>query len=164
MFYFFEKIGRFIVRLAVFGLILVISIQFLMNNEEAYTRLREVEMLVKDYFSESSEVVEVSQEEIEETQGSITFKVLQNQSFSQVWLLCNGERIDSFSEGEVTVNVNQGDFLTIDATNYEENLWFEITNTTTNIRNFENGQQFRTSGEMLNIGVVDVDSDSNTRL
>ncbi|MFW6269604.1 MAG: hypothetical protein ACOC4G_05950 [Bacillota bacterium] len=167
MFYLFEKIGRFILKLAVLGLILVISVQFLMNNEESYNRVKEVETVVKNIFTtnSSNEVMEVTQDEIQEEHGVITFKLLQNLSLSQVWVRCNGEKIENFSEGKATIKVKKGDFLTIDSTNYNDELWFEINDRSSNIQNFKNGQQYRTRGEMLNIGVVNVETTgSDTRL
>ncbi|MFW5998342.1 MAG: hypothetical protein ACOCP5_01145 [Halanaerobiaceae bacterium] len=167
MFYLFEKIGRFILKLAVLGLILVISVQFLMNNEESYNRVKEVETVVKNIFTtnSSNEVMEVTQDEIQEEHGVITFKLLQNLSLPQVWVRCNGEKIENFSEGKATIKVKKGDFLTIDSTNYNDELWFEINDRSSNIQNFKNGQQYRTRGEMLNIGVVNVETTgSDTRL
>ena len=164
---FFEKIGRFVVNLMIVGLILLVGIQIVMKNDTAQTTLNNLEMTIKSYFRNTTQnlipaqkVVQVKRKQDHNYLGTITIDLLQDLSLSQVWVKKNGIKVANFARGYIKINVKKGDFITINSRHYSKTLWFEITNLSTNIGSFKKGQQFRTSGTIVNLGIVR----SNNRL
>jgi hypothetical protein len=162
MFNFFEKIGKFVVNLMVILLILLISVQIVLRNDTTRTKIETMEKVIISVFNNIEKNITPSQSIVQvfesknEYVGTITIDLLQNQSLPQVYLQKNGQNVANFSDGIVKVKVKEGDFLTINSKYYSKVLWFEITELTSIISSFEKGQQFRTSGSDLNLGIVRV--------
>lgn len=152
---FFDKVERFISNVVIITLILLISVQIVMKNEDAYNKFQIVENKVREFLNlkEPEKVVEVTNF-IDEKRGYLTVDLLQDLNLPQVWLVKNGERVANFSKGIVRITVKEGDLITIDSRYYPEPLWFQITSLSSSIKTWQVGQQFRTSGQEKIIGVV----------
>ena len=153
---FFEKVGRFFVNLMIVGLILLVSIQIIMGNEEYQNRLQMAENFIKSYFQQPvPEVTRVTQHEREHKLEIIEVSLISNASIPEVWLMKNGERVANFADGKVRLEVSEGDLLTIDSREFTNTLWFKITFISDDIISFQQGNQFRISGEDLeNLGII----------
>ncbi|MFW6381498.1 MAG: hypothetical protein ACOCZ3_03035 [Bacillota bacterium] len=161
---FYEQLGRFVVKLLIITLILLVSVQIISQDHQAGQTLRLVESKILDFFSEENRdrppaEVTVTRDTPEE--GYITINLINNLSLPRVWVLCNGQRLASFSEGKVSISVKPGDNLALDARLYPEPLWFEITDLDFSRASFSQtslkiGQKFRTAGNIAHVGIVKV--------
>lgn len=153
-------------NLVIITLILLISIQIVIKNDAAYQRLKDIEYTIKNVFqggflqetqgpTSDQEVLEVSRESGLQEEGFIIIDLIQDYSLPQVWLVKNGRKVANFSEGIVKIAVQEGDLLTLDCKFYQSPLWFEITDLSSDIRTWHNGQQFRVNSEEFKIGIVD---------
>lgn len=151
---FFVKIERFLVNLLLIILILIISFQIIMRDESAYQQVKKLEYTVKGLLN-TKDTVEVTSIKEMEKKAHLTIDLLHDYSLPQVYLIQNGSRVANFSNGVVRVEVSNGDFISIDATVFKKPLWFEITYLSPSISNFKPGQQFRVSGNIKNLGVIE---------
>ena len=152
---FFNKIGRFILNAMVICLVLLISYQIIIRTDTANPALRKIDNIVRNYMNrdeieESITVVE------KKDNGIMTIDLMQNYSLPEVWVLKNQNRIANFEQGIVTINVQNGDFLSIDARNYDGVLWFEITSISEDIRVWSKGTQIRAAGNLVDMGIVEM--------
>jgi len=153
---FFEKVGRFFVKLMIIGLILLISVQLIGQNEQYQERLQIAESFIKGYFNQPvQEVTKVTHQESPGNLEIIEVSLISGASIPEVWLMSNGERIGNFQEGKVSTEVSEGDLLTIDARDYNQILWLEISFISSDIVTFQPGKQFRISGgDLKNLGII----------
>lgn len=149
---FFRKVEGFLINLLVIILIILISSQFLMKNEVAYQRIKELEVTARSWLNQER-VVEVTQPLPTEA-AYLTVDLLQDLSLPQVWLLKNGERVANFRQGVVRIKVKEGDLISLDTSYYSQALWFEITALSANINTWAPGKQFRSYREEKVLGVV----------
>lgn len=150
---FLSRAERFFINLTVIILILLLSVQILMRNEKAYNKLKQIEFSVKGLFQEDTAISVFNIEERVE-EGFIAIELLQDYSLPQVWLVKNGQRTANFLDGSVRINVKEGDLLLLDCRFSNEVLWFEITELSSNIKNWYTGQVFRIHEEERKLGVV----------
>ncbi|MFW5991735.1 MAG: hypothetical protein ACOCQN_00915 [Halanaerobiaceae bacterium] len=153
---FFRKFECIFVNIVIIVLIVLIGVQVVMKNENAYQRIKEFEMTFKSLFQQG-EVVEVAgnlDNHEEALQGVIVIDLLHDYSLPQVWLVKNGQRVENFAGGIVKVNVNKGDLLAIDARFCNQPLWFEITDISPEINTWQKDQQFRIYREEKRLGIV----------
>lgn len=152
---FFRRLEGFFINLIVIILILLVTVQVLMRNDTAYSKLKEMEFAIKNIFQEEP-LVEVFryEEDMKEEEGIIVIGLLQDYSLPQVWLVKNGQRVANFAEGLVQITVKEGDLLVLDCSFCAEPLWFEIKELSSSIKTWYTGQLFRIYGEEKNLGVV----------
>ncbi len=153
---FFEKVGKFFVKLMIIGLILLISVQLIGQNEQYQERLQIAENFIKSYFNQPvQEVIKVTQQETPGNLEIVEISLISGASIPEVWLMNNGQRIDNFQGGKVRTEVSGGDLLTIDARDYNQILWLEISFISSDIVSFQTGKQFRISGgDLKNLGII----------
>ncbi len=152
---FFNKMGRFILNVMVICLVLLISYQIIIKTDTANPALRKMGNIVQNYLNRDE--VEESVTVVEKKDyGVITIDLMQNYSLPEVWVLKNQNRAVNFAKGIVTINVQNGDYISIDARNYEGVLWFEITSLSEDIKNWSEGTQIRTAGSMIDMGIVEI--------
>lgn len=149
---FFRKLERFFVNLMVIILIVLISLQVLMKNDETYQKIKNIEFAIKNLFN-LEQSVEVTNQ-IEQYTGFVTIDLLQDLSLPQVWVIKNGQRVKNFQNGIVEIRVQEGDLILIDARNFPQALWFEITYLSPSIYNWQEGEQFRINQEIKRLGIV----------
>ena len=149
---FFRKVEGFLINLLVIILIILISTQFLMKNEVAYQRIKELELTARNWLNQER-VVEVIQP-LQAEAAYLTVDLLQDLSLPQVWLLKNGEKVANFRQGVVRIKVKEGDLIALDTSYYSQALWFEITSLSSNINTWVPGKQFRSYREEIILGVV----------
>jgi len=136
-------------------LVLLISYQIIIKTDTANPALRKIDNIVRNYMNrdeieESITVVE------KKDNGIMTIDLMQNYSLPEVWVLKNQNRIANFEQGIVTINVQNGDYLSIDARNYDGVLWFKITSVSEDIRVWSKGTQIRTAGNLVDMGIVEM--------
>ncbi len=159
---FFEKVGRFFVNLMVVGLILLVSVQILMGNENFQNRFEMAENFINNIFDQpEQQLARVTYEEEtsrDRTTGILRLSIISRTSAPEVWLRQNGQRVSNFADGEVIIEAEDDDLITVDLTQYERTLWFEVTSISPEITSFQNGEQFRISGGQLeNLGIVRIE-------
>jgi len=148
---FLRKIERFFLYLIMIALILVLSIQIIMQDNDSYLKLKKYEYTIRNFFNKRAELVEVIDKK---KTGLIIIDLLQSKSLPQVYILKNNKRVSNFSKGYVILDVRDGDFIEIDASNYKNALWFEITEINKNISSLKKGKQFRIENNKIALGVI----------
>lgn len=151
---FFRKLERFFVNLLLITLIVIISFQIIMRDESTYQHIKKLEYTVKGLLN-TGNTVEVTSIKEMERKAYLTIDLLHDYSLPQVYLVQNGLRVADFSDGVVRIEVNSGDLISIDATLLKKTLWFEITSLSASISNLKPGQQFRVSGDIKSLGVIE---------
>lgn len=157
----FDEIGRFVLKLVIIFLVLLISFQIISVNEKNSFAFEKISNTLGDYLNyNKSETVYDKSKSIDVVERiryrEITIDLMQNYSLPEVWVLKNQKRIANFSEGIITIRVQEDDFISIDATDYQEVLWFEVTSLSRDIKNWSPGKQFRTKGNLIDLGIVKI--------
>ncbi len=156
---FFNRIGKFFINLMVICLILLVSFQIVLKNDSAYNELKGLERMITGVFSsDNNQAVQVTESRSIREHGTLVVDLMQDLSLPEVWLLRNGERVQSFADGIVRVEVYDGDLISIDASDYRGVLWFEVTSVSHNIKNWKQGDQFRITNNILGLGVAEINS------
>lgn len=150
---FLQKVEKFFINLTVIILILLLTVQILMRNETAYSKLKEMEFSIRNIIQEDAVMRVFGYRELAE-EGYIVIELMQDYSLPQVWLVKNGQRVDNFADGSVRINVRDGDLLVLDCSFCNEVLWFEITDLSASIKTWYTGQIYRIHGEEEKLGVV----------
>jgi|SRR5690554_2206434 len=155
---FFKKLERIFINLMVITLIFLISFQLVMKNEEAYQKIKNYEMMVKGFFNNNQQAIEVINpiyDEVNNEAGIVAIEILGGFKLPQVWVIINGEKISNFENSLIELSVNESDLIEIDSRNYPDVLWFEIKYLSPSIYSWNIGQQFRFYQEIRKIGVVE---------
>lgn len=150
---FLQKVEKFFINLTVIILILLLTVQILMRNETAYSKLKEMEFSIRNIIQEDAVMRVFGYRELAE-EGYIVIELMQDYSLPQVWLVKNGQRVDNFADGSVRINVRDGDLLVLDCSFCNEVLWFEITDLSASIKTWYTGKIYRIHGEEEKLGVV----------
>ncbi|ACL69789.1 hypothetical protein [Halothermothrix orenii] len=156
---FLKKLERIFMTFLVITLILMVSVQILLKDDISRSKIKNIEMAIKNVIAPDRNTVPVSsidnyKKEITEKKGYMVIDLLNNLKLPQVYLIKNGKRVANFKDGVVTVRVDNGDFLEIDARFYKSPLWFEITELSPSIKTWKPGQQFRVNGNEKKLGIV----------
>ena len=149
---FFNKVGKYFLNLLIICLVLLISFQIIAGDERTEITFGKIGDTIQKYINfRDTETIKV----VEKTEyKTITIDLMQNYSLQEVWVLKNQQRIANFSEGIATIRVQEGDLISIDASAYQGVLWFEITSISREIRNWSKGEQIRTEGTLIELGIV----------
>ena|SRR5690554_4462053 len=150
---FFKKLERILINIMVIALIFLISFQILMKNEETYYKIKNFEVMVKGFFNNNQQSIEVVNP-LNDEAGVIAIEILGGFKLPHVWVLVNGEKVANFENNTVELSVNESDLIEIDSRNYPHILWFEIKYLSPSIYSWNIGQQFRFNQEIRKIGVV----------
>lgn len=156
-----DEIERYLVRLAIFSLILLVLVQSLMTSDSIRFYLSMGEQLE----GRKAEVPAVSLKDNsldpEKTAakgiGTITVKTVDYTSLAQAFLLINGHRAGDFSEGKLTVAVASGDVLEIDAEHYMHPVQFRIEKVSSGIKYPSPGQMISTDSSIAMIGKTELE-------
>lgn len=154
---FFYKIERFLINLLVICLILLVVSQMIIKDDRAVQRIVDLRDNIYYTFENilhlEDHSIEVSnQNNIKE--GFIRIKLLQGISLPEVYILKNGKKVDNFKNNEAVIIVKNGDVLALDSRTFYDPLWFEIVYLSDNISFLTTGHQYRTEGNLVNIGVI----------
>lgn len=154
-----DEIERYIIRSAVFVLVLLVLVQGLMTNDSIrfYLSLGEhlegkkVEVPAASIKDRSADLQKASSPGI----GSITIEVVDYTGLDQALLLINGHKAGDFSEGRLTAAVASGDVLEIDATRYSHPIQFRVETVSSGIKFPTQGQMTETDRSMALIGKIE---------
>ncbi len=151
---FFHRLERFFINLVLIILILLISVQLLMRNDSAYSKLKVMEVSIKNFFQDQAVMEGFRPGQLIVEEGVINIELLQTYSLPQVWLVKNGQRVANFAEGSVEIRVKEGDLLVLDCSFCPDPLWFKVGEISSNIKTWYTGQIFRIYREEKVLGVV----------
>lgn len=133
-----HRTERFVLWLLTVGLILLVSIQMMMTNEEARAYLQVVEGRIQSLIRPEARPVSLV-----EAEEHVTFKLLNKGSFSKARVIINSEQAFYFQQSALRVPVNSGDFLILDTRGISDALWFEVVDVSQGISSVKVGQQYR---------------------
>lgn len=139
----FHSTGRFVMGIIAVGLVLLISVQIMMEFDQTRSYLKWVEGRLG--IIDLPEVREVSSYIPEET---VTIKMLNSGEYSDARVLMNNERDYHFQTKIVQIPVTDGDLLIIDTRGIDEALWFEIIAFSETITSLKQNQQFRVRNDL----------------
>ncbi len=154
---FFNRVGRFFMKLLTICLVLLISYQVIVKTDPANPVFEKLNDSIQNFIGQENELNNIAVFK-DKSRGVITIDLMQDYSLPEVWVLKNGQRTVNFDRGIVVLEVENGDFISIDARDYEGVLWFKITSVSDNIRNLPEGILFRISWDLLDIGIIDISS------
>ncbi len=152
MFIIFEKMGKIIIQLIIIFLIIIISVQIILQDKQANLRLKHIEKAAINLFLNQERAVRVTDEI-----NYMTVESKENRSLSDVWLLINNKRIDNFSDGKITFTFQEGDIIIIDSTSYKNELSFKITAIHPSIVSINKGDIIKTRGNKSVITIIEFD-------
>ena len=149
-------ISKFVLRLFVWGLLILVVAQFIILNSDfeetliaKFPQIRQVLKLgQEEEFTQQAKMVFAPQEEY------IVFQLQTNNWPRQVKLLVNDQVIGTLAKGKLKVKIKEGDSLAIDARGYEQGIWLTITQLSTPLKNLQLGQQIWVKNEYKKLGIV----------
>ncbi|PRX27463.1 hypothetical protein BX659_11652 [Orenia metallireducens] len=159
----FDNFKNFVERLVlttiIIGFIIVVGVQMVLTNpnfkDSLIAKLPKVEDILafgqREDFKEKAQAVFTTVEQEDYIVISLQNKV----SYPEVKVIMNGQVIGDFSKGYLKVNIEEGDYLTIDTRGINDGLWFEVTGISNGIKSFRRGQQFWLKDELKTLGRVE---------
>ena len=120
------------------GLILLITVQLMMEFDKTKIYLNWVESQVGEFFGPELEQVAVVS-----TNDYVVIELLNPGEYSTARVLVNNDRAFYFQRRLVKVPVTNDDLLIIDTRGIDKALWFEVIDFSKNVTSLEKGQQFR---------------------
>lgn len=153
---FIKGTAKFVLRLVVVALVLLIAVQFIMANtvieKSLISKIPYAQELLKlgqdNQFAQQAKMVFAPEKKY------IIFRLQSNEWPWQVRLVVNGHVVGNFSQGKVEVKVKEGDNLAVDARGYKKGLWLTIAKSSAAIENFQPGQQFWIKNQYKKLGIV----------
>ncbi len=150
-------VERTLLTIIVVGFILLVSVQMILTNpklkDSLIAKIPKFDKILaigqsNDFEAETKPVFSLNQEEY------LVLSLPNKEAHPEVKLLLNGEVVADFSKGYVKVDINENDYVTIDARELDKGLWFEVTGLSSKNLSFEVGQQFWIDGEFKNLGKI----------
>ncbi|MBM7556483.1 hypothetical protein [Halanaerobacter jeridensis] len=153
---FVKWVAKLVLNVVVVGLVLLVTVQFIMSNtavdKSLLSKVPYSKYILKldqsDKFSQTAKTVFAPQE------GTLIFKLQGNDNPWQVRLLVNKEVVGNFAAGFIKVKVRPGDKLAIDARGYKEAIWLQLSDISEKIVFLKEGQQFWIKNEYKKLGTV----------
>ncbi|MFW6237999.1 MAG: hypothetical protein ACOC5A_02065 [Halanaerobiales bacterium] len=150
-----NRIVTVILKLIIVLLVIGISVQFVLQDEIAGRRLRQLESVFPGPGEGYGEAVEVTEEQVNQRPGYIIIDLQNDLSLTEVWLVRNGERISSFHEGRAVINVGPGDRIHLDASAYKDRLEFIISDASFLPAGLNVNDVIRTEGNRVFLGTIE---------
>lgn len=128
---------RFLVGLMTIGMILLITVQLMMQSSEPRSYIQELESKIRNLTG--TEVQEVA---MLNSDGFVTLKLITKGHYPQARVLVNNDQAYYFDKGPVKIPVNSTDMLIFDTRGIKTDLWFKVLDFSTGITNVRSGQEF----------------------
>lgn len=154
-------ISRTVVKLIVFALILLITVQFILTNATLEKSLLS-KMPYSEYilnFGQENKFSQAAKTVFAPEKGSLIFKLHGAQKPWQIKLLVNQKVVGDFTGSYLKAEVRPGDKIAIDARGCKAGMWLILTDLSQNIDFFKEGRQFWIRNEYKSLGRVN----SNTK-
>lgn len=152
-------VERVVLTTIIIGFIIAVGVQMILTNpnfkDSLIAKIPKVEHILA--FGQRKDFKEKAQA-VFSTEGQQDYIVisLQNKSsYPGAKVIMNGQVIGDFSRGYIKVNIEAGDYLTIDTRGIGDGLWFEVTGISEGIKSFRVGQQFWVKDEFKTLGRVE---------
>ena len=153
---FIKWVGKLVLNVVVLGLVLLVTVQFIMTNSAVDKSLLSkipygeyiLNLEQQDKFSQAAKTVFAPKK------GTLVFKLQGNDNSRQVRFLVNDQVVGNFAAGVVEVKVKPGDELAIDARGYKKGIWLFLAGVSKGVDFFEQGQQFWIKNEYKSLGTV----------
>lgn len=152
---FYYRLEKIIINIIIIGIILSLTTQFVLQNDKTLHYLQNIQQAFKNIINDNDNAVSVSTRP-EQEKGIIVFNTVNEETFPNIWILKNGQRVANFKKTPVIVEVNNGDLLTIDGRNYAKVIWYEVSIVSSNINFPQQGQQYRTNNNTVSVGIIEL--------
>lgn len=131
-----DEVEKYLIRIAVFGLISLVTVQGLMTSDSIKFYLSLGEHLEgKKVEAPAAAVDGLSVDKMLNSDvASITIDTVDYTSLNKAFLVVNGHRQGDFSEGRLTADVTSGDVIEIDTSLYSHPVQFRVVRTSSNLR------------------------------
>ncbi|MGM0502114.1 MAG: hypothetical protein ACQERJ_06260 [Bacillota bacterium] len=149
-------IGKFLLNIVVFGLLVVVVTQFIIINSD-------FEQSLIARFPQVKKILELNQEQQFTQQAKMVFAPQQEyivfimQGSNKSWkvqLVVNGQVVGNFAQGKVKAEIKEGDQIAINAVGYKKGLWLRVAELSIPLQTFKQGEQFWIKNEYKNLGIV----------
>lgn len=132
-----RRTERFLVGLMTIGMILLITVQLMMQSGEPRSYIQQLESKIRSLTG--TEVQEVA---MLNSDGFITLTLLTKGYYPQARVLVNNDKAYYFTKGPVKVPVNHSDMIIFDTRGIKTNLRFKVLDYSVGITNVRSGQEF----------------------
>ncbi|MGE5423059.1 MAG: hypothetical protein ACM3QW_07330 [Ignavibacteriales bacterium] len=149
-----DEVEKYLIRLVVFGLIALVTVQGAMTSDSIKFYLSLGEHLEgKNVEAPAAAVDDLSAYTMLNSDvASITIDTVDYTSLNKAFLVVNGHRQGNFSEGRLTTDVSSGDVIEIDTSWYSHPVQFKVVRTSSNLRFPSEGFSITADQSMTVIG------------
>ena len=137
-----------IIRFLTIFLILIITIQLLYNEQSNLSQN------LFDLYNNEQEALKVS-ESIDQNFAIITLTTANQISYPEIEILINDSYIADFSQGRVDIAVNEGDQITINTAQVEENVILIVEDISNQIKGIEAGDIIQGMNEKIELKTIE---------
>lgn len=134
----FRRTERFVIGILTVGLILLITVQLMMQTEETKSTLVRIESKLHALIGQEVEEVAMMNSD-----GFVTLKLMNQGYFPQARVLVNNERAYYFKGDTIKIPVNNSDMLIIDTRGISHSLSFRVVDHSTSITSLQQGLEIR---------------------
>ena len=160
MYHLFSKVEDILIKIVLICLILLISSQIILKNEVAKENFlflkNNLQYSFNNIVANRENALEVIKSSKVNEKGILKISSMQDLKLREVYILKNGKVVNTFEEGEILLEVADGDILSIDSRNYDSPLYFEISYISNNIQSLSAGLQIKTNGNLIRLNKIKI--------
>lgn len=154
---FVERMERYIIRLVVVGLVLMVTVQAVMTQDQYRMYLSWGERLEGESLEYPVNVIHEEKKiesEVVSPDAVVVLSVDKYSSLPQAAVLVNGHKRAVFNSRELRLQLKAGDVIEIDTTRYNFPIEFKITDLSSNVAFPKNGQTWTSYQGITMLGKV----------
>lgn len=144
------RVERWLLRAAALSVLLLVTVQVLLQHDPARGYLTYVERLEGQRLAEPDAVPALAAPRT----YVIVIHLMSREEAARARLLVNGVPAGDFAQPRLQVQVRAGDVLEIDGSAYQETLRFRITATSRELVRPALGREIATRGDVRSLGTV----------
>ncbi|OCL26062.1 hypothetical protein U472_08570 [Orenia metallireducens] len=152
-------VERLVLTTIIIGFVILVGVQMILTNpnfkDSLIAKIPKIEHILafgqREDFKEKAQAVfsTVNQKDY------VVISLQNKASYPDAKVIINGQVIGDFGRGYIKVNIEAGDYLTIDTRGIGAGLWFEVTGISNGVESFKIGQQFWVKDELKTLGKVE---------
>lgn len=143
-------IERWLLRTAAFGVLLLVTVQVLLQQDPTRGYLTYIERIEGERLDEPAAIPALAAPRT----YVVVIHLISREQAERARLLVNGVPAGDFAQPRLQVQVRVGDVLEVDGSAYQETLRFRITATSRELTRPALGREIATKGDVRSLGSV----------
>lgn len=147
-----KTVERWLLRAAVFGILLLVTVQALLKDDPARGYLTYIERLEGTRLEEPLAIPATATPRT----YVIVIHLVSREQAERARVLVNGVAAGDFAQPRLQMSVRAGDVIELDGSAYQETLRFRVTATSRDLVRPALGREIATKGDVRSLGAVAV--------